>query len=227
MNADARPGPSELNVAWRVGLFVVPPLARSLFRLRFLDVQRVPLDGPAILACNHVSVLDGPLLAIAPSEQRRRIVRFLVAAEVFDSGLFGPILGAFEQISIRRGTGDAAALEEAIRTIHDGALAGIFPEGTVNPGPPSRLQRVRTGAARIALAADAPIVPVGIWGTQVRWPRKGLRLTRPMRTPVTIAFGEGIPPSGDPNSMEDVATLTDRLAGAMAGQVARAASATG
>jgi 1-acyl-sn-glycerol-3-phosphate acyltransferase len=193
-----------------VALAVVGPLCRLVFRLRVLDAERIPRTGPALLAANHISVLDGPLLCVPPL-QTGRPIRFLVAAEMFRSAA-GPLLRAYEQIPIVREAGDATALDEAVSTVRSGALAGIFPEGRVHPGDADSLQRVRTGAARIALSAGAPIVPVGIWGTNTRWPRPGLKLRAPLRPTATVAFGRPLESSGDASSVRDVQALTERLA---------------
>jgi 1-acyl-sn-glycerol-3-phosphate acyltransferase len=204
-----RPG-GDLDGWWRVGLTVVLPLARGLFRLRVLHADRIPADGPALLASNHVSVLDGPALAVPPASVRRRPVRFLVASEMYDLPLVGAVLRAYRQIPIRRGRRDAHALDDAVEALAGGTLAGIFPEGRVNPRPET-LERVRRGAARIALAAGAPIVPVGIWGTQARWPRGLPTLRPPLRPPLTIAFGVAIDPDAGPASPEHVDRLTERV----------------
>jgi len=212
-----RPGAraSELDIWWRIAWLIVAPAGRLMFRLRLVGAERIPAEGPAILAANHVSFLDGPMLCIAPVE-RRRIVRFLVAVEYFRGAVTGWCLRRCRQIPIRRGEGDAHALDETIRLIRAGALAGIFPEGHVNPGDPSTLQRVRRGAARISLAARAPVIPVGIWGTQVRWPRSGIRYGRPWRPALTFAFGEPIEAEGDADVPEDVAAFTERVAEGLA-----------
>lgn len=224
-----RPAPErgELNGWWRAGVAFVAPLARLLFRLRFLDADRIPARGAAILACNHISVIDGPLLALPPAKERGRSIRFLVAAEMFRAPLIGAVLRAFRQIPIRRGQGDVGALDEAIETIRSGALAGIFPEGRVNPGDPSSMQRVRRGVARMALAAGAPVVPVGIWGTQMRWPRGRLRLAAPLRPVVAIAFGTPMTPSGSADCLEDVERLTAEIADSIREQMHRARVAAG
>jgi 1-acyl-sn-glycerol-3-phosphate acyltransferase len=114
---------------------------------------------------------------------------------------------------------DASALDEAIRTIRGGAVAGILPEGRVNPDPFGPLQRGHSGAARVALAADAPIVPAGIWGTQHRWPRDGLTWRRPWRPTVVVAFGAPIRPEGSSRSFAEARQLTARLMRAIADQV--------
>jgi len=150
------------------------------------------------------------------------MTRFLVAAEFFRKLWYGWALRLYRQIPLRRGQRDQGALDVAIDTIRGGALAGIFPEGTVNPEPGGGLMRGRRGVARIALATDAPVVPVGIWGTQARWPRSGLHFRRPWRPVVAISFGEPIRPKGDPGSAADVQTFTKVIMEALAEQVVRA-----
>lgn len=201
---------SEIDGWWRIGRMIVVPAARALFRLRFLGAERIPADGPAILAANHVSMLDGPTLCIAPYS-RGRIVRSLVASEFFDVPLVGWCLRRLRQIPIRRGRKDSGALDEAIATVRAGAIAAIFPEGHVNPDP-DHLQRVRTGVARIALASGAPVMPVGIWGSQWRWSKRdGIRFSLPLRLPLTFAFGDPIPAQGDPDDLDAVAAFAARV----------------
>jgi 1-acyl-sn-glycerol-3-phosphate acyltransferase len=212
----------DLSGWWLFGIAVVGFFSRVLFRLRVEGADRVPSSGSAIVAGNHVSALDGVALALVTGSRARRMTRFLVAAEFFRKLWCGWALRLYRQIPIRRGARDQGALDVAIETIRGGALAGIFPEGTVNPEPEAGLLRGRRGAARIALAADAPVVPVGIWGTQARWPRPGLHLRRPWRPVVAISYGEPIPPKGDAGSAADVQAFTDVIIDAIAAQAERA-----
>jgi 1-acyl-sn-glycerol-3-phosphate acyltransferase len=203
------PGPKpELNGWWRAGLALVGPALRLLFGIRSAGVERIPRSGPAVLAANHASSLDGIVLAYLVARQRSRPTRYLVASEFFDRWFHGFWLRTFKQISIRRGMGDSGALDEAVATVRSGAIAGIFPEGTVNPDPGGPMLRGRTGVARIAIAAGAPVIPVGMWGTQARWPRTGLTFRRPLRPPVALAFGQPIQPKGDPSSLDDIQAFT-------------------
>jgi 1-acyl-sn-glycerol-3-phosphate acyltransferase len=199
---------SELNGWWRAGLALVGPVLRLVLRIRWAGIDRIPRTGPAILAANHVSALDGIALAYLVARRRSRPTRYLVAVEFFDRRFHGFWLRTFKQIPIRRGMGDSGALDEAVATVRSGATAGIFPEGTVNPDPSGQRLRGRTGVARIALAAGAPVIPVGIWGTQVRWPRTGLRFRRPLRPTVALAFGPPLEPHGDPSSADDIQAFT-------------------
>lgn len=202
----------ELNPWWRAGLAVVSPIVHLVFRVRIEGFEHIPLRGPAILAFNHVSVLDGPVLAILVGRRLGRETRFLVAAEQFDRFLTGWILRRYDQIPIRRGAGDADALDVATETIRRGALAGIAPEGRVNDVGASDLQRVRSGIARIAIPTGAPIVPVGIWGTQERWPRGGVRWKRWWRRPrLGVAVGAPLLPAGEEVFEEAVEGLRLRV----------------
>jgi len=215
----------ELNRWWRAGLPVAVPLVRIVFRVRSAGVEHVPLSGPAILAFNHVSALDGPILAIELGRRIKRESRFLVAAEFFRRRVIGAILRRYDQIPIRRGRGDEAALDDALTVVKGGGLLAIAPEGTVN-GDAATLLRLRTGVARVALPTGAPVIPVGIWGTQQRWPKSGLTWRRPWRPDLAIVFGEPILPAGDIDDDRDVEDFRDRLRVHLERQVARARALT-
>jgi 1-acyl-sn-glycerol-3-phosphate acyltransferase len=209
----------EFGARWVFGSAVAMPLVRTLFRVRVEGIERVPGSGPAILAFNHVSVLDGPVLAIETAVRRRREVRFLVAAEVFGQRFSGPVLRAFGQIPIRRAAHDAGALQAAIEAVRGGAVAAISPEGHVNRDPETGMQRIRSGSARIAISTGASVIPVGIWGTQRRWGATG-----PVwsgwwrRRRLAMVFG----PPLHPHPEDDLESLSDRLGTALEEQVRRA-----
>jgi 1-acyl-sn-glycerol-3-phosphate acyltransferase len=212
----------DLNGWWRFGLVVVGVLWRVLFRLRVTGHRNIPASGPGIVAGNHVSAIDGVVLGLVTGERGRRMTRFLVAAEFFRKPRVAWALRLYRQIPLRRGEGDTDALAEAVATIREGAFAGIFPEGKVNPDPYGGLQRGRSGVGRIALATGAPVIPVGIWGTQDRWPHPGLHWRRPWRPVTALAYGEPIEAQGDPASPEDVQVFTDLVMTGIAKQVEQA-----
>lgn len=207
----------ERTPLWRFTVVLVGIVFRVLFRLREAGVAHVPSSGRAIVAGNHVSALDGVLLGLTVSERRKRVTRFLVAAEFFDHRWFGWALRAFRQIPVHRGTRDTAALESAVEVVRTGALAGIFPEGKVNAR--TDLLPGKRGVARIAVATGAPVIPVGIWGTQNRWPRSGLHWRRPWRRTLAITFGEPVEPASGPGSDEDVDRFLERVMDGIADQV--------
>jgi 1-acyl-sn-glycerol-3-phosphate acyltransferase len=216
----------DLNVWWRLGIPLVLPIERALFRVRVTGIHHVPIAGPAILAFVHISVLDGPSLAIEVAWRRRRAVRFLVAAEVFVKPAIGWFLRGYRQIPIRRGRGDAGAVDEAIATIRRGALAAIAPEGVVNPTP-GELQRIRSGIARIALPTGAPVIPVGIWGTHRRWSKSGRHWGGPWRPRLGFAFGEPIESKGDASEQADLDAFVSLVRQRLERQLAEARKLAG
>jgi 1-acyl-sn-glycerol-3-phosphate acyltransferase len=192
-------GEREMNWVWTIGAPLIRALLSLVFRVTVEGVELVPRRGAAILACNHVSVLDGPVLAAVTGWHRRRATRFLIASEVFDT-FWGFILRQARQIPINRGVGDLKALETAVEAIRGGACVGIFPEGRVSHDPSAGLQRIRSGLTRLALPTEAPVIPVAIWGTQTLWPSPaGLRRGELWRRPaLAIVYGAALqpPPAG-------------------------------
>jgi 1-acyl-sn-glycerol-3-phosphate acyltransferase len=199
----------EQNWWWR---FAADPVVRFVIwlalRLRQVGTENIPRTGPALLVANHVSVLDPICIALAPSRMGRT-VRFLAASEFFGKRLVGAGLRSLNQISVRRGAADRSALNDLAAVIREGSLAAIFPEGRMGDGP--GLLPGKKGAARIALAAGVPVVPIGIWGTRQRWPRSGFRWARPFRPAVTVVWGKPIEVIGDARDRNDVRDLTDRI----------------
>jgi len=208
---------------WVVGAPLVHLLTTIVFRMSLEGVHHVPRSGGVILAANHLSVLDGPVLSAATGVHRRRATRSLVAAEVF-RGVVGWILRQARQIPIRRGSGDTDALDEAVVAASNGSCIGIFPEGRVSDDPHAGVQRIRSGLTRIALPSGAPVVPVGIWGTHEVWPRTGLvpgSLLRRRRS--AIVYGEAlVPHPGEPPT-----AFRERYREALEATVARAQTLSG
>ena len=169
---------------------VARPILRTLYRVRVEGVEHVPLDGPAIISGNHRSFFVSPLLlAMTP-----RPVVFLGKAEYLDRWATRHLFPAAGMVPINRDARRAsmAALETAAGLLADGRLVGIYPEGTRSRD--GLLHRGHTGVAHLAVMADAPIVPVGITGSERVQPI-GSRMPRPFRGPVVIRFGEPIRPS--------------------------------
>ncbi|GAA2354766.1 1-acyl-sn-glycerol-3-phosphate acyltransferase [Catellatospora methionotrophica] len=163
------------------------PLSRVAFRPIVEGREHVPLDGPLILAANHLSFLDSFIIPLMTP----RPVAFLAKAEYFTgTGLKGrltrELMTGLEAIPVQRGGHRAAqeSLELALGVLNDGGAFGIHPEGSRSRD--GRLYRGRTGVAWLALASGAPVVPVAVLGTDRIQP-VGAKLPRPGR--VTIRFG--------------------------------------
>jgi 1-acyl-sn-glycerol-3-phosphate acyltransferase len=168
---------------------VARPILRSLYRARVDGVDHVPADGPAIISANHRSFFDSPLImAMAP-----RPVVFLGKAEYMDRTTTRHLFPALGMVPIRRDVKKAsmAALQTAAELLNDGRLVGIYPEGTRSRD--GLLHRGHNGVAHLAVMTGAPIVPVGIVGTEHVQPI-GASFPKPFQRPVTIRFGEPIHP---------------------------------
>jgi 1-acyl-sn-glycerol-3-phosphate acyltransferase len=195
--------------AWWLGLRGTVGLAFDLgFRLRHSGLENVPVRGGAILAYNHISVLDPVVVAIGATK-RGRAVRFLGLSEVFELPIVGWGVRRARQIPLRRGLGDREALDRVVRIVQGGALAGMSPEGKVGSGV--SLLPGQKGAARIALAARAPVIPVGIWGTHRRWPQDGFRWGPPFRPAVAVHYAPPVMAPGNPANRADVRSRTDAI----------------
>lgn len=187
------------------------PFAHPLFTpipIVIEGVQLIPRTGPVIVAANHRSYLDPVILAMVASRRGRKL-RYLGKKEVFDAPVLGQAARMLGQIRVDRGTGDTAPLQKAIDALHRGEAIGIFPQGTIPRGEAffeSRLSG-RTGAARLAVATEAPVVPVALWNNEKIWPRSS-RLPKLgellARRPVYAKVGEPIylklPPGGNESS---------------------------
>ncbi len=216
----------EMNWIWSLGAPLVRGILTLMFRVRIEGLERVPRRDRAILACNHVSVLDGPVLAAVVGTGRRRATRFLIASEIFDTG-WGWILRQARQVPIRRGRGDTTALDLVVEVVKGGAVAGIFPEGRVSDDPSAGLQRFRSGISRVAIPSGAQVIPVGIWGTHTTWPKEGFRWSQLRRRPVmAVVFGDPIAPPSPGDREGPPGAFRRRLGSAIDAQILRARAIT-
>jgi 1-acyl-sn-glycerol-3-phosphate acyltransferase len=148
-------------------------------RRQVLGLENVPRHGPAILASNHINLADPPLLAtLVP----RRLI-FMAKLELWSTPVVGWMYGLGGCIPVRRFEGDVGALRRAEKVLRQGHVLVMFPEGTRSGHP--GLGKGHPGTAVIALRSGAPIVPVGVSGTEtVSIPSVFFRRTR-----VRVAFG--------------------------------------
>jgi 1-acyl-sn-glycerol-3-phosphate acyltransferase len=140
------------------------PVLYGLYRLRAHGRENLPKTGGYVLACNHVSNLDPwPLgLPLWP----RRWLRFMAKSELYWWPL-GLVLDGAGAFKVRRGHGDWEAIETAVQLAREGHVVAMFPEGTRREkGLVKKHEaRPRTGAARVALEAEVPLVPAAVAGT--------------------------------------------------------------
>jgi 1-acyl-sn-glycerol-3-phosphate acyltransferase len=191
-----------------VGRALVDSVLRWYFRLEVRGAEHVPPSGPVVLAANHESMWDIPLLVVASP----RPIVFMAEEGVFGSpwaSWFFTRLGGFP---VRRGVGDLLAIRAALAVVRSDRVLGIYPEGTRRRGLPLPF---RQGAAWIALASGAPLAPAGIVGTGTIVPSGG---SLPRRNRVEIVFGEPIDVAREPDPrkrLQEASDLTDRLRSAV------------
>lgn len=171
-----------------VARFVLRPLMFLLLRPRITGREHVPLEGPVVLASNHLSFIDSIVIPLAAP----RRVAYLAKAEYFTGRGFGgwvtrTLFTALGAHPVERQTQRAAqaALDTALEILQGGTAFGLYPEGTRSKD--GRLARGKTGVAWLALTADCPVVPVAVAGTDRVQP-VGARWPRPHR--ISITFGE-------------------------------------
>jgi 1-acyl-sn-glycerol-3-phosphate acyltransferase len=175
-------------VKYQLSRAILGPGLRLLARTNVIGLERVPASGAAILASNHLSVLDSFYLPFVVD----RPVTFAAKSEYFtgtrpQDRMIGAYLRATKQLSVDRAGARAAQemLDAALGLLNSGALFGIYPEGTRSPD--GRLYRGRTGVGWLALHSQAPVIPVAMIGTEKLLP-PGHKLPRPGR--IEIRFGE-------------------------------------
>ncbi|HEV7535588.1 MAG TPA: lysophospholipid acyltransferase family protein, partial [Acidimicrobiia bacterium] len=196
-----------------VEVLLRPPVRRGL-RWWVEGVDRIPADGPVLLASNHLSYFD-PIAVANLSDLAGRRVRFLAKAELFRNRALGAALRSMGQIPVVRGTGDATALDAAAAALADGQCVHVFPEGTISDDLDPMAGK--TGLARLARAAGVDVVPVGLWGTHRVIPPKGRKAER-FRTPIAMVVGETVPVGSGANPRE----ATDRIMAGICDALARA-----
>jgi 1-acyl-sn-glycerol-3-phosphate acyltransferase len=169
-------------------------LLRRLYRIEVVGADRVPPSGGAILVANHESIWDPFVLGVVTPRE----IHYLAKAELFRWRPLAAGLRSLNAFPVERGSGDTAAIGEAARRLARGELLGIFPQGT---SIAERQNGWHRGAARLALATAALLVPVRLAGT------------RPLPGPTRIRIVVGEPITVEPArpTIASARALTERL----------------
>ncbi len=172
--------------AWRLFTVILfRPTLHVLVRNKWSGRENIPRTGPVILVPNHMSYADWGTDSLF-FHASGRYPTFMIKASAFKAPFIGKLLYGCGQIPVNRGRADAAqALKQAEQALADGAAVIVYPEGTATRDPALWPMAGKTGAARLALATGAPVIPVAHWGTQDvlpygskkarLWPRKTVR----------------------------------------------------
>jgi 1-acyl-sn-glycerol-3-phosphate acyltransferase len=194
-----------------LGYSLSKALAKTFFNYRVIGAENMIEEGPCIIAANHCSFLDPPLVGVAC----KRAIHYLARKSLLEWPILGPIFPELNVIPVDRKNADRSALMGAIRVVKNGGAVLIFPEGTRSPD--GNLQPAQPGIGMIAAKTGAPIVPVRIFGSYEVYNRKQ---RRPKIGPVTVRIGRPIKISAvdrkNDKSREDYQTVSEMVVAAIA-----------
>ena len=201
--------PVDGSWVYRVIWLTVRALSPLFCRRKVEGADRVPLEGGCVLACNHNMGPDYFLLGISIPRQ----IYFMGKEEIFHyHPLITKVFHAIGIIPVARGRQDAAALSRATEVVRTGQLLGMYPEGTRSRT--GKLQRAKSGTARIAIAADVPVIPAVVINSPEVFGTLFKRLRRPR---VTVRFGEPLHWKSDaPDDPAAARTFTGQIMRSMA-----------
>lgn len=170
-----------------------------LWRVKAYGTENVPLDGPLIVACNHVSNLDPPLMGSMCPRQ----IHYMAKKELFEIPVLGAAIRACGAYPVDRQGSAAAAIKRSVEVLREGGAIGIFPEGGRNV---TGDKEVRQGVALLASLGKAPVVPACIVNSA-----RANRFAQ-----IKVAFGKPMAlPADRKATRDDLAKFTDEVMGAI------------
>lgn len=182
-----------------IGIFrilagIVLPVVAVFAKIEISGEENLPEQGPYVLAPNHYSEFD-PLVVSVAVWRLGRAPRFMAKESLFRIPVVGWVLRVTGMIPVPRAASSVGAkhtLDTAKLLVERDAGIIVYPEGTLTRDPDMWPMRGKTGAARLALAGDIPLIPVAHWGVQKILPRYGKLSLWPLRKPVTLVFGPAL-----------------------------------
>lgn len=170
-----------MNWSYRIGWHCFRLVYATYFRWRVIDARHVPAEGPVILAANHASFIDPPLVGAGI----HRMVNFLARENLFDLPVVGAVLRSWKVVPVDREGGGGAGLKAILDRLLAGGVILLFPEGTRSAD--GNLRRAKSGIGLTVIKSNAPVVPVRVFGTYEAYSRK-MKIPRPRR--LTVRYGE-------------------------------------
>lgn len=175
------------------------------FRGRIYGAENVPQQGPLVVASNHASYFDPPLLSCCVG----RPIAYMAKEELFNIPILKQAIQLYGAYPVSRGSADRSAIRAALKSLENGWATGVYLEGSRTPD--GKIIEPKLGAALIAAKAHSPILPVSLWGTQ-NILIKGSAIPQPM--PITVRIGSAIAPPSSTNK-EELQAVTQKCADAI------------
>lgn len=176
----AREQPERMPLIYWIGWSGYRLLFATYFRWQVGNPERVPVRGPVILASNHASHLDPPLVGAGLP----RALNYLARESLFDLPVAGWVLRGVNAVPVDRDGAGAAGLRAIFNRLRQGGAILLFPEGTRTRD--GGLQKARSGVGLVVIKSTAPVVPVRVFGTYDAWSRHG---RVPLPRPVSVKYG--------------------------------------
>ncbi|MEO6827511.1 MAG: lysophospholipid acyltransferase family protein [Microbacteriaceae bacterium] len=200
---------SRPSIFWVLAGLVIPPLS-CIVRFSIQGGQKLPKTGAYVIAPNHFSELD-PVIVGAALWKLGRVPRFLTKASLFKVPVVGWFLRRSGQIPVQRSgsTRENGPLKAAQALARNGQIVIIYPEGSLTRDPQLWPMRGKTGAVRMALEHDLPIIPVAHWGDQLVLGRYSKKISLFPRRTVQVAIGDPVDLSAFQERSRDSATLNE------------------
>lgn len=170
-----------MDIVYELGWRFFREVARGFTDFQVVGSDRLQVEGPALVACNHVSFLDPPFVGQAFQEP----IHYFARKTLFDHPVAGWVLRRWQAIPIDRDKPDASSLKNTIRLLRAGKKVLIFPEGTRSPD--GQLQPAEAGVGLFIAKSEAPVLPVRIFGSYECFPR-GSWFLKPAK--ITLVVGE-------------------------------------
>lgn len=190
-----------------------------LGRRVYLGAGKIPREGPALLVLNHVSHMDPAVDAVFVHRQKR-VPRFLAKQAVAEAPVFGKIFLGSGGIPVYRGSSSAGdSLRAAHQALQDGKVVVIYPEGTITKDPDGWPKKSYTGAARLAVQNDVPVIPIARWGTNYIFNGYTKKLKPFPRRTVTHSVGEPLDLAAYRGKRSTSASLLREVTELMMGEV--------
>jgi 1-acyl-sn-glycerol-3-phosphate acyltransferase len=162
-------------------------------RITYRGLEHIPSTGAAVVAINHTGYVDFLPAALAAMYRKRRM-RFMIKAEMQDVKLVNFLIRRSGAIPVDRSAG-ARAYPVAVQRLRAGELVGVYPEATISRS--FELKEFKSGAARMAMEAQVPIIPLVVWGAHRIWTKDHPKNLGRNKFPVTVAVGAPMEPGPD------------------------------